>query len=313
MADRNFRVVVAGAGVSGLFMAETLKRARIDFTVYEKAGEVGGTWRDNTFPGLFVDVLSRQYEFPFQPNYNWSRKYAPATEIWAYVKNVALDRGLTKFIRFDEEIVTAQFTDGCWRIETAGGITDFADVFVCATGFLHKPLLPEIAGRESFAGPSFHSARWDHSVPYQGKRWGVIGSGASGVQITEALAWAGCNVTQFIRRAQWVHIRENPSSTWRERLRLRLPGGYQREQHRLWQMINESDAWRLYPGPQREAMEREYRSYLDFIKDPELKEKLTPDYNLGCTRIPKSDKKLLRGGATPQCEHRQGTDRPDCT
>ena len=103
MADRKFRVVVAGAGVSGLFMAETLKRARIDFTVYEKAGEVGGTWRDNTFPGLFVDVLSRQYEFPFQPNYNWSRKYAPATEIWAYIKKVARDRGLTKFIRFNEE------------------------------------------------------------------------------------------------------------------------------------------------------------------------------------------------------------------
>ena len=97
MADRKFRVVVAGAGVSGLFMAETLKRARIDFTVYENAGEVGGTWRDNTFPGLFVDVLSRQYEFPFQPNYNWSRKYAPATEIWAYIKKVTRDRGLTKF------------------------------------------------------------------------------------------------------------------------------------------------------------------------------------------------------------------------
>src|SRR5215472_11678718 len=92
MADRQFRIVVVGAGVSGLFMAETLKRAGIDFTVYEKAGEVGGTWRDNTFPGLFVDVLSRQYEFPFQPNYNWSRKYAPATEIWTYIKKVARSR-----------------------------------------------------------------------------------------------------------------------------------------------------------------------------------------------------------------------------
>jgi len=156
MADREFRVVVAGAGVSGLFMAETLKRAGIDFTVYEKAGEVGGTWRDNTFPGLFVDVLSRQYEFPFQPNYDWSRKYAPANEIWAYIKKVARDRGLTKFIRFKEEIVAARFTDGCWHLETAKGNSDVADVFVCATGFLHKPLFPEIPGRESFAGPSFH-------------------------------------------------------------------------------------------------------------------------------------------------------------
>src|SRR5207302_8830063 len=97
MADREFRVVVAGAGVSGLFMAETLKRARIDFTVYEKSDEVGGTWRENTFPGLFVDVLSRQYEFPFQPNYDWSRKYAQATENWTYIKRAPRHRGRTKF------------------------------------------------------------------------------------------------------------------------------------------------------------------------------------------------------------------------
>src|SRR5438128_10266815 len=100
MAGRRFRVVVAGAGVSGLFMAETLKRARIDFTVYEKAADVGGTWRDNTFPGLFVDVLSRQYEFPFQPNYDWSRKYAPATEIGAHIKKVAGALALPKYLHF---------------------------------------------------------------------------------------------------------------------------------------------------------------------------------------------------------------------
>src|SRR5205809_2297380 len=132
MARRRFRVVVAGAGVSGLFMAEKRERARIDFTVYEKSGEVGGTWRDNTFPGLFVDVLSRQYEFPFQPNYNWSRKYAPAAEIWAYIKKVARDRGLTKFIRFNEESVAARFTDSRWHIDTAKGETDGADGFICA-------------------------------------------------------------------------------------------------------------------------------------------------------------------------------------
>ena len=91
------------------------------------------------------------------------------------------------------------------------------------------------------------------------------------MQITEALAWAGCDVTQFIRRAQWVHVRENPHSNWRERLKLRLPGGYQREQRRLWQFINEFDQWRLKPGPQREAMEQEFSSYLDYIKDPELR------------------------------------------
>src|SRR5437660_7838514 len=118
MAERKIRVVVVGAGVAGLYMAETLKRAGIDFTVYEKASEVGGTWRENRFPGLFVDVFSRQYEFPFQPNYGWSRKYAPADEIWAYIKKVARDRGLLKHIRFNEEIAAARSSAGRWPSET---------------------------------------------------------------------------------------------------------------------------------------------------------------------------------------------------
>src|SRR5271154_4124635 len=146
MADRGFRIVVAGAGVAGLSMAETLKRTGIDFTVYEKAGEVGGTWRDNTFPGLFVDVLSRQYEFPFQPNYDWSRKFAPAPEIQTYIKKVADDRDLRQYIRFNEEIVEARFNDGLWHVKTAKGATDIADVFIAATGFLNQPTYPEIEG-----------------------------------------------------------------------------------------------------------------------------------------------------------------------
>src|SRR5260370_36732224 len=131
MAEVKVRGVVVGAGVSGMFMAETLKRAGIDFTVYEKAGDVGGTWRDNNFPGLFVDVLSRQYEFPFQPNYGWSRKYAPATEIWAYIKKVPRDRGLTKFLRLHVELVAARCTNRRWHLETAKGNTAVADCFLC--------------------------------------------------------------------------------------------------------------------------------------------------------------------------------------
>jgi cation diffusion facilitator CzcD-associated flavoprotein CzcO len=299
MAERKFKVVVAGAGIAGLFMAEKLKRASIDFTVFEKADEVGGTWRDNTYPGLFVDVLSRQYEFPFQPNYDWSRKYAPGTEIQAYIKKVVSDRGLRRFIRFNEEIVEARFADDRWQLKTAKGEAVVANVFIAATGFLHKPLYPDIPGRDSFAGPAFHSVSWDHSIPYQGKRWGVIGGGASGIQITEALAWERCDVTQFIRRAQWVHIRENPHSTLLERLLLRLPLAYRLRQRQLWKLIIQADHWRLKPGPQREAMEREYRNYLNAIRDPELRRKLTPDYHLGCTRIPKSDRNYYEAVQQP--------------
>jgi cation diffusion facilitator CzcD-associated flavoprotein CzcO len=299
MSDRKFNVVVVGAGIAGLFIAEKLKRAGITFSVFEKANEVGGTWRDNTYPGLYVDVLSRQYEFPFRPNYDWSRKYAPASEIQAYIKRVADECGLRKFIRFNEEIVSAQFSDGRWHLVTKKGEKVIANVFVAATGFLRQPLLPDIAGRETFAGRSFHSARWDHSIPYKGNRWGVIGGGASGIQITEALAWENCDVVQFIRRPQWVHIRENPRTTIWERLMLRLPFMYRRRQQQLWRMINAGDQWRLKPGPARVAMEREYRGYLDMIGDPDLRRKLTPDYHLGCTRIPKSDRNYYEAVQKP--------------
>jgi len=303
MTDRHFRVAVVGAGMSGLYMAEMLqRRADIDFTVYEKADEIGGTWRDNTYPGLFVDVLSRQYEFLFQPNYDWSRKYAPQAEIFAYIKKVARERGWYKHIRFDTEIVSARFDAavGKWHLKTASGATDAVDFFVVATGFLAKPSYPEIEGCENFAGKAFHSARWDHSVPYDDKlRWGVIGAGCSGIQITEALAWKNVTVTQFVRRPQWIHVRENPHATWWERVKLRMPGQYRKKQSELWDFIIKGDAWRLKPGPERDAMEREFRSYLDVIRDPELKKKLTPTYHLGCTRIPKSDQNYYEAVQRP--------------
>jgi cation diffusion facilitator CzcD-associated flavoprotein CzcO len=303
MIDRQLRVAIVGAGMSGLYMAEMLqRRADVTFTVYEKAGEIGGTWRDNTYPGLFVDVLSRQYEFLFQPNYDWSRKYAPQAEIFAYMKKVARERGWLKNIRFNTEIVAARFdaAAGQWQLKTAAGETDTVDFFIVATGFLAKPFYPEIEGSESFAGKSFHSARWDHSVPYDDKlRWGVIGAGCSGIQITEALAWKDVTVTQFVRRPQWIHIRDNPHASWWERMKLRLPGQYKKKQRELWDFIIAGDAWRLKPGPQRDAMEREFRSYLDVIRDPELKKKLTPSYHLGCTRIPKSDQNYYEAVQRP--------------
>jgi cation diffusion facilitator CzcD-associated flavoprotein CzcO len=299
MADRAFRVVVVGAGISGLFMAEKLTRAGIDFVVYEKTDEVGGTWRDNTYPGLYVDVLSRQYEFPFQPNYDWSRKYAPAPEIQDYIKKVASGRGLRKYIRFDTEIAEARFTDGRWRITTTKGETDTADVFIVATGFLNVPIYPDIEGRDTFAGPSFHSARWDHSIPYKGRRWGVVGAGCSGIQITEALAWEDAEVTQFIRRPQWIHIRENPHTTLLDRIWLRMPFAYRMRQKKLWDFIIKGDRWRLKPGAARQAMEREYASYLNAIKDPELRKKLTPTFHLGCVRIPKSDQNYYEAVQRP--------------
>lgn len=299
MSDRKLRYLIVGAGFAGLTAAEMLKRAGIDFVVYEKADEVGGTWRENTYPGLYVDVPSRQYEFPFAPNYDWSRRFAPGPEIQAYIKKVADDRGLRRFIRFNEEIVSARFVDGRWHFKTAKGESEVADVFIAATGFLSVPITPNIEGRESFSGPAFHSARWDHGVPIKGKRWGVIGGGASGIQITEALAYRDCEVTQFIRRPQWVWIRENPHTTWLERIKLRVPRAYQRVQKALWDGYSVADRWRLQPGPQREAMGAEFKKFLEIVRDPGLRRKLTPDYHLGCTRIPKSDQNYYEAVQRP--------------
>ena len=306
MADGHYRIVVIGAGFGGLTAAEMLKQRGIDFTVYEKADEVGGTWRDNTYPGLYVDVPSRQYEFPFHPNYDWSRQYAPAPEIQAYIKKVAGERGLRKYIRFNEEIVSARFGDGRWHIVTAKGENDVADAIICATGFLREPIYPDIEGRDSFAGHAFHSACWDHSVAISGKRWGVIGGGASGVQITEALAYEPCDVTQFIRRPQWVWIRDNPETTWLERILLRLPFSYQRLQKKLWDGYSVADRWRTKPGQQREAMAKQFEGFLEIVRDPELRRKLTPDYHLGCTRIPKSDQNYYEAVQQPNVHIENG-------
>lgn len=299
MADGRYRVAVIGAGFGGLTAAEMMKNAGIDFTVYEKADEVGGTWRDNTYPGLYVDVPSRQYEFPFRPNYDWSRQFAPSGEIQDYIKKVADERGLRRFIRFNEEITSADYRDGSWHIATAKGETDVVDAIICATGFLHKPVYPDIEGLGDFAGPAFHSARWDHGVGIAGKRWGIIGGGASGIQITEALAYQPCEVTQFIRRAQWIWIRENPKTTWLERLKLRLPFVYQRVQKELWDGYSAADRWRLEAGPHREAMQKMFEEFLETVRDPELRRKLTPDYHLGCTRVPKSDQNYYEAVQQP--------------
>jgi cation diffusion facilitator CzcD-associated flavoprotein CzcO len=301
-ARPGYKAAIIGAGISGLFMADRLLRAGIAVTVYEKAAELGGTWRDNTYPGLYVDVLSRQYEFPFRPNFDWSRKFAPQPEIQAYLLTVARERGWRRHIRFDTEIVEAIFESGRWRIRTSGGETDSVDVLISATGFLREPKLPDIAGREDFAGPAFHSARWDHDVALEGKRVGVIGSGASGIQIAETLAVSGINVTHFVRRPQWIHVRDNPRSTLLGRLALRLPFAYRLRARHLWKWLGGMDLWRTQPGPARDAVALELAKPLEAMRDADLREKLRPRMPVGCVRIPKSDKNYYAAMELPNAQ-----------
>src|ERR1700756_2097721 len=201
---RPLKVAIIGAGMSGMCMAVKLQDAGIDsFTIFEKADDVGGTWRDNTYPGLTCDIPSRYYAYAFRPNPDWSHLLPPGPEIQAYFRRVADERGIRRHIRFSATVTKAEYDDGQWRLTTADGEETF-DVLVTATGFLRVPRFPQITGHDTFAGPAFHSSRWDHSVSLPDKRIGVIGTGSTGVQITAEL---GGNVRQlkvFQRTAQWI-------------------------------------------------------------------------------------------------------------
>ncbi len=177
-AKRDLRVVIIGGGMAGILSAIKLREAGYtDFVIYEKAATLGGTWRENTYPGLACDVPAHLYTYSFEPNPNWSQVFAPGPEIRAYFENVARKYGVVEKVRFGEEIASCEFIDGRWRIRSKSGRTDQADVVIAASGVLHHPNRPDLPGLATFRGASFHSAAWDHRVPLDGKRVGVIGTG----------------------------------------------------------------------------------------------------------------------------------------
>ncbi|MGH9918680.1 MAG: flavin-containing monooxygenase, partial [Nitrososphaerales archaeon] len=172
------RFAVVGAGMAGILAAISLRRAGLtDFSVYEKADRLGGTWRENTYPGLTCDVPSHLYCYSFALNPEWSHVYPPGDEIQRYFVDVAERYGVMPHIRFDDEVLSCTFENGVWQLTTASGHRAEADVVVAATGVLHHPKYPDIKGLETFGGTQFHSARWDHRVRLDGRRVGVIGAG----------------------------------------------------------------------------------------------------------------------------------------
>jgi hypothetical protein len=149
---------------------------------------VGGTWRENTYPGLTCDVPSHAYTYSFEPNPDWTHMLPPGREIQEYFERTTRKYGVDRIIRFNQEITSCEYRGGRWYIRTRAGLEDSADIVIAATGVLHHINVPRIPGMESFGGASFHTARWDHSVPLEGRRVGVIGNGSTGVQIVSALA-----------------------------------------------------------------------------------------------------------------------------
>lgn len=291
-APRTPTVAIVGAGMSGLCMGMGLKKAGIDsFTIYEKADRVGGTWRENTYPGLQCDVPSLLYQYSFETNPDWSKTFSPGGEIWRYLDRVADRHDLRSHIEFGKEVVDARFeagagTTGRWRIRTSDGAESTADFLVSACGVLHHPRVPDIEGLDSFEGTAFHSARWDHSVDLRGKRVGVVGTGSTGVQIVGAVAEAAGRLTLFQRTAQWVLPMPNlPSSPVSRALQRRFPV-LSRLGRRWTQALFELFAVALVrPGWQRSFVSWACRRNLRRVKDPELRRGLTPDYQPMCKRL----------------------------
>jgi len=287
------RIVIAGCGFGGIAMAVALKKAGIEsFVIVERGSDVGGVWRDNSYPGAACDVPSRLYSFSFASDFPWSHSFAPQCEIHAYLRQ-CIDRfGLAPHLRLNTEIAGAAFDDDelRWKLQTADGDTIDAEIFVSAVGLFNRPYLPELPGRDAFAGRQFHSARWDHDFPLAGKNVAVIGTGASAIQFVPEIAREVRQLHVFQRTPQYVFPKGDrggavDETSWFRRQRL------SRRLQRLKLFLSfERGTRRRSSDRMTRAGERRFLDHLERkVSDPELRGKLTPDYRLGCKRVLRSD------------------------
>ncbi len=284
------RFAIIGAGMSGILSAIKLQEAGLtDFTIYEKADRLGGTWRENSYPGISCDVPSHLYSYSFAPYPGWSHRFSPGAEIQAYFEGVAGRYGVGKFIEYGKEITRCRFEGGRWHLETANGETDEGDFLIAATGVLHHPSYPDIEGLDSFQGSCFHSARWDHDVPLAGRRIGVIGTGSTAIQIVSALVPKVQKLSLFQRTPQWVMPQENPAFTEDEKAHFRSDPAVLREMRAEISRLfadNFSNAVVDANSPQLKLIEEVCRANLEnSVRDPELREKLRPNYRAACKRL----------------------------
>jgi len=286
---RSYRVVIVGAGFGGIGMALALKRAGIeDFVVVDAASDLGGTWRDNTYPGAACDVPANLYSYSFRPQ-RWSRRYPGQQETLAYLRTVAEEGGVGPHLRFGARVISAEFdeTPGDWNVTLEGGDTLIAKVVVSAVGQLNRPALPDITGRDDFARPSWHSARWNHDVDLAGKTVAVIGTGASAIQFVPEVAKIAAHVDVYQRTPPYVLPK--PDYPYPVRLQNtfdRLPVARKADRLRTFlygELLTSGFVLspKLLAGPMRM-----WRRQLDAaITDQALRAKCVPDYVMGCKRV----------------------------
>ncbi|MGN9793517.1 flavin-containing monooxygenase [Streptomyces sp. OZ13] len=283
------RVAVIGSGFGGLGAAVRLRREGItDFVVLERADSVGGTWRDNDYPGCACDVPSHLYSFSFAPNPDWPRTFSGQEHIRAYLEHVADTFRLRPHLRLKHEVLMMRWDTEAlrWEIETSQG-TLTADVVVSATGPLSDPKMPDIPGLAGFPGKVFHSARWDHDYDLRGKRVAMVGTGASAIQIVPAIQPEVAKLTLFQRTPPWVMPRVDRKISGAERwLHRQLPFTGTARRGLLWGIRElQVQAFTKRPNELGLVEQLAKANMRKAIKDPALREKLTPDYRIGCKRI----------------------------
>ncbi|WP_292836109.1 NAD(P)/FAD-dependent oxidoreductase [Microbacterium sp.] len=284
-------VAIIGAGFGGLAMAIALRRAgREDFVVLERAASVGGTWRENTYPGVACDVPAHLYGFATHPNPHWSSTFAAGGEIHDYLRRVADDEQLGDRLRLDCALQTAVWTGAEWRIETTTGRL-IARSLVLACGRLTEPAIPDIPGLESFPGPLFHSSRWQHETDLSGARVAVVGTGASAVQLVPELARSAAHVTLFQRTPAWIVPRGGAAASEAEQQRFAAhPDELAAARAALYAEGEARFASRSGDAEASAAARATALAHLESqVADPALRRALTPAYAFGCKRVLLSD------------------------
>jgi cation diffusion facilitator CzcD-associated flavoprotein CzcO len=294
MPAPHHRVAIVGSGFSGLGMAVRLaQRGERDYVVLERADEVGGTWRDNRYPGCACDVPSRLYSFSFDQNPAWSRDFATAPEIWAYLRDVADRYAVRDRIAFGADLRVAEFDESArrWTLTAEDGRQWTADAVVLGVGGLHEPRLPDIPGLADFAGPLMHTAVWPEQDGLDGCRVGVIGTGASAVQLVPQLAPRARHTTVFQRTASWIIPRnDRPWSARRRRLFRRVPALQRAVRWRTYLALEARvPAFTRYPWLARPAEMASLRNLARAVPDAGTRAALTPHHRLGCKRVLLSD------------------------
>lgn len=284
------RVVIVGTGFSGLGMAIRLsERGEQDYVVLEKASDLGGTWRDNTYPGCACDVPSRLYSFSFRPKPDWSRDFASADEIWAYLRECAEHYGVTEKITFGADLAEAAYDEDThrWDLTARDGRRWTADALVLGVGALHEPRRPDVPGLDSFGGPVMHTAQWPEQDELDGRRVAVIGTGASTVQLVPTLAPRTEHLTVFQRSPAWILPKHDDDwSQRRIRTFTRFPVVQRLVRWRTyWELESRVVAFARFPAAMK-IVEGVARRHLDAAGlDPQTQAQLTPDYTIGCKRI----------------------------